>query len=421
MLYICTNTAFFDVIEGIDIMTNYSETTITRKRVMYLTSILNETLPISLLTDALTDELNLVKSPVYGIIHLLFDNTLQMAIESKSEDEVAIWKQALHGVMMTPFENSPLSGQCLLNLAPYTRTIVYRYDHADISVLSKGHKHWLEAVTNYLRRENLGQVIAFSHLATVNLTDLSKLYKQLRKLQSYKYVIGFNTLTFKDDFHCDELVDINHLNYIKKLTYYMENEQYDELGILLDDLTIFIKSHHLSDANVIHLYKALISSTIRTLYQKESLYVDDIRLLNDVMNNFTTQFNDLSDINSYLSNIIHKIATHSASLPSYQPHIKKTLKIIRSTYNEDISLEAIAASLHLSSAYLSRLFKEEVHVNFKEYLTKYRLNIIKTYLQDTEKSISEIAQLTGYNNANQLTRIFKKYEGLTPRQYRQSN
>jgi len=95
------------------------------------------------------------------------------------------------------------------------------------------------------------------------------------------------------------------------------------------------------------------------------------------------------------------------------------LEMIRVHYNKDLSLQMVADQLKISVSYISVLFKETVGENFIDYVTRYRIDKAKVLLMETDINIGQIAVEIGYNNAQQLIRVFKRVEGITPGDYRQ--
>ena len=85
---------------------------------------------------------------------------------------------------------------------------------------------------------------------------------------------------------------------------------------------------------------------------------------------------------------------------------------------EEISLNILAEEFHLSSQYISQLFKNEIGVNFLAYLTNIRMENAKKLLISTSLSIGEISNQCGYGDYRVFTKAFKKVEGSTPLQYR---
>ena len=96
------------------------------------------------------------------------------------------------------------------------------------------------------------------------------------------------------------------------------------------------------------------------------------------------------------------------------------LELIRSSYQRDITLSDVAEAIHISPYYLSHIFKEELGFTFLEYLTNVRMEYAKQMLVNTKKSITDIAQSVGYNDAGYFSKVFKKQCGVTPNAYRKS-
>lgn len=92
--------------------------------------------------------------------------------------------------------------------------------------------------------------------------------------------------------------------------------------------------------------------------------------------------------------------------------------IMKHYQDVNLNVAMIADEFHLNSSYLSRFFKEETGENLLSYINRYRIEQVKYLLTATEETITIIAGKTGFINAASLTRTFKKYEGITPGQYK---
>lgn len=84
----------------------------------------------------------------------------------------------------------------------------------------------------------------------------------------------------------------------------------------------------------------------------------------------------------------------------------------------EISLDRMSEQFGLSINALSKLFKEEIGIGFKEYVTNLRVEKGKQLLKEEELSVAEITGQLGYTNPSHFIKIFKRYEGITPNQYR---
>ena len=96
------------------------------------------------------------------------------------------------------------------------------------------------------------------------------------------------------------------------------------------------------------------------------------------------------------------------------------IRYLQEHLDKEISLNILADEFHLSSQYISQLFKSEIGVNFLAYLTSIRMERAKKLLLATSFSIGEISEKCGYADYRVFTKAFKKEEGSTPSQYRRN-
>lgn len=102
----------------------------------------------------------------------------------------------------------------------------------------------------------------------------------------------------------------------------------------------------------------------------------------------------------------------------YSKSIKKILLYIEEHYHEDISLETAAQHAFMNKNYLSALFKKETRSSFSKFLRDFRMKEAKILLRETDLSINEISEMTGFNTANYFIRVFKSEKMCTPIEYR---
>lgn len=100
--------------------------------------------------------------------------------------------------------------------------------------------------------------------------------------------------------------------------------------------------------------------------------------------------------------------------------IVNAVSYIETHYDNKISLEHVAGIAHLSTAYFSRLFTEQLGIPYSEYLNNVRIRHAKILLAQTDKTIMDIALETGFCNGDYLSTQFKKSTGLTPSKFRKA-
>ena len=98
--------------------------------------------------------------------------------------------------------------------------------------------------------------------------------------------------------------------------------------------------------------------------------------------------------------------------------IDSTIAFIADNYSNPVGLQEAAAFLELSESHLSRLFKEVTGLNFLQYLNAWRINKAVELMKDPKRNIGEIATNCGFPTPGYFAKIFKRFTGVTPTQYR---
>lgn len=100
--------------------------------------------------------------------------------------------------------------------------------------------------------------------------------------------------------------------------------------------------------------------------------------------------------------------------------LQPVISLLEQKYNRtDLSLEEIAGILDLTPQHLCRLFRQAFHMRPMEYLIKLRLQKAKGLLVSSrDTSIRQISELSGFNSESYFCALFKRYEGITPTEFR---
>ena len=101
--------------------------------------------------------------------------------------------------------------------------------------------------------------------------------------------------------------------------------------------------------------------------------------------------------------------------------IWKARKFIEEHSSEELSLIKVAKAVNMNANYLSENFKQVTGINFVEYVARTRFETACDLLQNPNLRISEIAFAVGFQSLSQFNRIFKRFSGKSPSQYRAVN
>lgn len=99
--------------------------------------------------------------------------------------------------------------------------------------------------------------------------------------------------------------------------------------------------------------------------------------------------------------------------------VKRIVNYLNENYGQKISLDQIAHNMYLSPVYISKIFKEETGESPINFLIKIRLEKAKDILEHSAGgSIKNIANEVGYDDVYHFSKLFKKYYGISPQNYR---
>ncbi len=98
--------------------------------------------------------------------------------------------------------------------------------------------------------------------------------------------------------------------------------------------------------------------------------------------------------------------------------IIKCVDYIDNNYNHPITMENLCDISGMSKQYLCRLFRNNLDARPMEYIAKRRIQAAKELLTGTKLSIEEIVEQTGFCDSSYFCKLFKRYEGITPTQFR---
>lgn len=122
-------------------------------------------------------------------------------------------------------------------------------------------------------------------------------------------------------------------------------------------------------------------------------------------------------MHSTIDKIFHTIQETNNN--SYTNSIRRIIDIIANSYMEEITIQMIADQVFMTPNYLSLLFKKQTGQTMNEYITKVRMEKAMELLRDPTIRIFEVSQLVGYKNSDYFTKIFKRYTGIKPFEYKE--
>ncbi len=304
----------------------------------------------------------------------------------------------------------------------------------------------------HIHNHNLGFMILFmpqrSALGTKDLCSqvirsLSTLFLHTGQKVSYGISLSHSSLTELNTAFMETVKALNHMGVndqgksffyqemdyeysipvewkrSEELLFRIEAGMADKLPELLEDLFSYLAvlpGCTLYDAKNYCFSLADRAKWIMTQYFEQ---VDPGSVNSSVQSILNTMFS-LQEIKQYylqfFTNLSHILA--DKSIYASDNTIEKVKAYIERNYQKNLTIEFVSSLFYMNRSYLSHLFKEKTGDNFVNYLNTVRLTKAKEQLKNTDKKLYSIAKAVGYDNVKYFFRVFKKYEGLTPEQYR---
>jgi two-component system response regulator YesN len=225
--------------------------------------------------------------------------------------------------------------------------------------------------------------------------------KEVEKKKETKVV-----LSSEDVKKIENAVKFGTTDEVKKILYEYKNE----MKCLNDN--IFDPSHYIiSLSNLILTFSECINDEVNDIVGENFI-------------NKMLSFSSIDDLFNYTENIL--LALRERNI---QTNVSRTEKIIKDCCeyvnanfnNPNLSLNLVSDVLDISISYLSMLLKKYKKITFNKYVIQVRMETAIKMLNTTSEKIINIAEACGYNEVYYFSHSFKKYTGISPKKYRESN
>lgn len=256
-----------------------------------------------------------------------------------------------------------------------------------------------------------------------DITDISFSYKDAVLALDYKLVHGNNRVICIDDVETrfvekvrfDELKEHALIRSIKVGTV-------DEVKRIVDELFAGIVEGNVSYKDY-QLYFMEILTSIMKAAKNANVDLDELLGENNLPYAEIFKFNNVQEAKKWINGICLKIMNHIASdrQYTYKHLVEQAIAYTKAHYQDsDISVNKVCSHLHISAGYFSNIFKKEVKMTFVNYLLHIRMEAAKELLRTTDLKTFEIAEKVGYAEPNYFSFSFRKYVGVSPKEYRNS-
>jgi two-component system response regulator YesN len=268
--------------------------------------------------------------------------------------------------------------------------------------------------------------IAVSSNGTSEMELPEKLKECLGSLE-YKSYIGNNSIIQYSDlnsfFRYDDYSTLD--NYQKQLLESIKSGNEELVKVTTQNISRYVNTNNISISYLKNFYYSTLSSINNIRISVLAIDTDkkheegrDIASLLQLIE----KCDCADELNSLLEEVSVRIASkvNNFNNKSLKLILRKAIDYIHEHYNEQVTLNEVAENIYVSTFYISRMFKKELGKSFIDYLNDVRIEKAKELLKDVKYKTYEVAEMVGISDPHYFSKIFKKYSGMTPSEYREN-
>ena len=190
-----------------------------------------------------------------------------------------------------------------------------------------------------------------------------------------------------------------------------------------------------------NLVQEIFSEELVKKYGSAYLRIMWIRILNLLLHHYERRGRNAAEIEKMLQNynlldriqslqeirqkiiemVMECVSKESVADANARSKIQMAIGYIQEHFAENLTVNVLAEHYGMSPNYFSSMFKKEMSRSAVNYITELRINQARELLYHSELSVVDISKKVGYEDSQYFFRVFKKYLGMTPLQYREES
>lgn len=252
-----------------------------------------------------------------------------------------------------------------------------------------------------------------------NAINLPNAFEEALKALSFTFYDFEEENIFLSNTYISKEIDSTTINnYVNNIINHLNNIEFSQL---MNEITTMFKTFKANRYNIEHIKHIciLICSKCSDLLLNDSISFIDLienpNIFSDILN-----CTSIITLNEMIKTSIDITFFALNNKPNEKNSIVDNAKsyILKNYSNTNLTLCEIATHVHVSNAYLSRLFKEKTGETISELIIKTRINKAKDLLRNSQMKIYEIAYAIGIDDPAYFSQLFKKTTGSSPKEYK---
>lgn len=247
--------------------------------------------------------------------------------------------------------------------------------------------------------------------------NFREMYQEAQKALEFRNAMGGDEIYFFGNINdlSQSALTIDDNEY-KDLSYAIRFKSVEDASSILQEIKKKITSLDYMSTYAFNISNVL-NAILKSCDNFPILYEDGINYHQKLLD-----FKTSDELFNWFDSLIVHIKKINGEIISdnIQKNLNKIIDYIESHYTDnELSLELLAEKVNISVSYISAILKKEKNTTFVKYLTQLRMEKAKEYLKNPNMKIVDIAERVGFSEAYYFSHSFKKYQGVSPKEYRE--
>ena len=197
--------------------------------------------------------------------------------------------------------------------------------------------------------------------------------------------------------------------------------------ILCSPRKVLLSNKHEQHPTTTYLFKNEVDKDLMVDFNLNEKYNDCVKLINIIISKNTetvhkSSYNVLADwfrlVGKLTDMVTSEIEAQYTSMSPYSyRYIELAREYISENYARRLSADEVAAHTGISSGYLQLIFRQHVNMGVTEYINYHKAQLAKQYIRGRRLSLKDISVQLGIDDPSYMSRLFKKIEGISYREY----
>lgn len=339
-----------------------------------------------------------------------------------NKDDIELWKFAIKNIL-----DEIMAGQKWQHLS------FYGYEERIISILNlepdeyekklweECYKEVQEQVEKYLK----STISIGSGTLVHGIEAVEEAYRNALIALEEKFFKGNGCFVLYDDVtEKNTEASIYRLELYDGLLKNLRQGDFVQIEELLAELEKEIQKEHLSSEYIYFVFSGMMSMCLSYVSEMNG----DIQSIGNGNSPYLEMYkaSSLEQCIQYLKDTFKKVIDEyqNQSVPSKRKKeiTEKVCDFIKKHYSDSqLTVESIAENIFLDASYIRRVISAQLSCTVSDLISEVRMSEAVKMMKETDFSIALIAEKVGYNEPGYFSRCFKKYYGITPRQFVERN